>query len=323
MSRSLTRRLAGLTYRGETLLVGSAIAFSSAGFFTRQAPVDLWAMVFWRNIFGAAALGLIILFTSRKLPPAKLRVGSQQCAVIALGSFGTICYLAAFKFTSVANISIIYATAPLISAFAAWVWLSEIVARKTLVASMFAVAGVSVTVGHSLDATTLFGDGLALLMTLALSLMAVAARDNSLPVLMTSLAASLAAAIAVLPLGWLDDASFGITGTQALWLAGFGILTMALALPAYLAGAADVPASRGMLIGAIEMPLAPFWVWLAFGETPSMATIGGGSVVALAVLYDLSPNVRFRTSRTSPAAPPHGASARRQPGKGDTPIRCE
>ena len=323
MALWLRHRLAGLTDRGEPLVVLSAIAFSSAGFFTRQAPVDLWAMVFWRNSFGAAALGLIILFTSRGSRSGRLRFGRRHCAVIVLGAFGTICYLAAFKFTSVANISIIYATAPLISALAAWVWLREIVARKTLVASIIAVAGVSATVVHALDAGTLVGDGLAFLMTLALSLMAVAARGNTLPALVTSLASSLLAAIAVLPLGWLDGASFLITWTQASWLAGFGIVTMAIALPSYLAGAAHVPASRGMLISALEMPLAPFWVWLAFGETPSMATIGGGSVVALAILYDLSPNVRSRVGRTSLAGHPSLACPQAQPGKGDTPIRCE
>ena len=41
---------------GRLLLVLSALAFSTAGFFTRQAPVDAFAMVFWRNLFGSAAL---------------------------------------------------------------------------------------------------------------------------------------------------------------------------------------------------------------------------------------------------------------------------
>ena len=247
--------------RGPLLLVISAIAFSSAGFFTRQAPVDLWAMIFWRNMFGAAALLFVFVVTKRGSIRLRYKFGRQQWAVICLGALGTICYLAAFKFTSVANISIIYATAPLITAAIAWLWLREAVAGKTLIASIVALLGVGLTVAHSLEAGTLTGDGLALMMTLSLSLMAVAARGNTLPALVTAVAASLIAARMVLVFGWGEGASFVISWGNAFWLAGFGIVTMAIALPCYLAGAAEVPAGKGMLISALEMPLAP----LCFG----------------------------------------------------------
>lgn len=289
--------------RGPLLLVISAIAFSSAGFFTRQAPVDLWAMIFWRNLFGAAALLFVILATARGSLRRELRFGRQQWAVIGLGALGTICYLAAFKFTSVANISIIYATAPLITAAAAWLWLHEVVAGKTLIASIAAVLGVGLTVAHSPEAGTLSGDGLALMMTVSLSLMAVAARGNTLPALVTAFAASIVAALAVLPLGWVEGASFLISWGSAFWLAGFGIVTMAIALPCYLAGAAEVPAGKGMLISALEMPLAPLWVWLAFGEMPAAATLIGGGIVAFAILYELkSGDHREMTSGEAPSA---------------------
>ena len=250
-------------------------------------PVDLWAMVFWRNVFGSAALALIILATSKGSLRGKLRFGRQQLALIAFGAFGTITYLAAFKYTSVANISIVYATAPLITAAAAWVCLRERMARKTLLASVVAILGVGLTVAHSIGAGTLFGDLLAFLMTVSLSLMAVAARGNTLPALVTALTASIVASVVVLPLGYLEGASFTISWSDALWLAGFGIVTMAIALPCYLAGAAQVPAARGMLISALEMPLAPLWVWLAFSEIPALATVIGGIIVALAILYEM------------------------------------
>ena len=45
---------------------------------------------------------------------------------------------------------------------------------------------------------------------------------------------------------------------------------MAVALPSYLAGAATVPAGKAMLISALETPLAPLWVWLAFAEARAL-----------------------------------------------------
>jgi drug/metabolite transporter (DMT)-like permease len=273
--------------RGTTLLVLSAIAFSSAGFFTRMAPIDLWAMIFWRNLFGAAALALIVAFSLRRSPGRNWKIGRQQLAVIAFSSFGTLTYLAAFKYTSVANISIIYAAAPLVTAALAWVWLREKMARKTLIASLIALLGVGLTVSHSLEAGTGFGDALALLMTVSLSVMTVAARGNQAPALVMSLLASTTAGLIVLPLGYAEGASFAITAADAFWLAGFGTATMAIALPCYLAGAAQVPAGRAMLISALEMPLAPLWVLLVFGETPATASVFGGILVACAIFYEL------------------------------------
>ena len=37
------------------------------------------------------------------------------------------------------------------------------------------------------------------------------------------------------------------------------------------------------LIGSLDAPLAPLWVWLAFSETPSGSAIMGGLVVFTAV----------------------------------------
>jgi drug/metabolite transporter (DMT)-like permease len=42
-----------------------------------------------------------------------------------------------------------------------------------------------------------------------------------------------------------------------------------------------------MLISALELPLAPLWVWLAFGEAPGARAAIGGTIVFAAVLFDL------------------------------------
>jgi drug/metabolite transporter (DMT)-like permease len=64
-------------------------------------------------------------------------------------------------------------------------------------------------------------------------------------------------------------------------------MTMAIALPCYLSGAACVPAGQAMLISTLELPLAPLWVWLAFAEIPPNASLIGGGVVAFAVLWQM------------------------------------
>jgi drug/metabolite transporter (DMT)-like permease len=275
--------------KGQLLLIVSALAFSLAGFFTREAPVNLWAMVFWRNLFGSAALLPFILQAEGNGAWRAIgRIGWSGWATMAAGSLGTILYLGAFAHTSVANVSIIYASAPLMAAFIAWAWLGERPARKTLAAAVLALFGVAVTVSGSTGGAIL-GDGLALAMTIAFSLMTVLARGHArLPALLTACLSSFLAALAAAPLGWAAGASLAISWSQMAWLAAFGVAAMAIALPCYLMGAARVPAGQAMLISALEMPLAPLWVWLAFAERPSVASFIGGGVVALAVLWQLS-----------------------------------
>ena len=273
--------------RGIILLLISALAFSTAGFFTREAPVGPWAMIVWRNLFGCAGLALILATRPSGSSAAEWRIDRQTGAAIACSALGTAAYLTAFKYTSVANISILYATAPMMTAGLAWICLGEQMAPRTLVAACLALVGVAVTVRGSVSTGDALGDGLALLMTAALSIVAVLARSRPLPPLPTALASSLLAAAIVAPLSLLDGAGLRLQASDALWLATFGVVTMTVALPCYLAGAARVPAGKAMLISAIELPFAPFWVWLAFGEVPASASLIGGAIIVAAIMLDV------------------------------------
>ena len=273
-------------YIGYLLLVVSAVAFSTAGAFARETGVGPWAMVVWRNLFGCAALIPLLIVTRSRTGRV---LGPWGWATIAASASASVCYLAAFAYTSVADVAIIFATAPLLTALIARVWWGERTARRTMLASVVAFGGVALTLVGSLNGGTACGDALALAMTLAMALATLFARRHpALPVLPAAAWSALLAALAALPLGRAAGDGFAVTITQAAWLAGFGITTMAVALPAYLIGIRTVPAARAMLIGALDMPLAPLWVWLAFGETPPAVTLAGGALVGAAIIADLA-----------------------------------
>jgi len=48
------------------------------------------------------------------------------------------------------------------------------------------------------------------------------------------------------------------------------------------------------LIGSLDAPLAPLWVWLAFNETPSASTFVGGLIVFVAVAIHVVVEARKR-----------------------------
>jgi drug/metabolite transporter (DMT)-like permease len=53
-----------------------------------------------------------------------------------------------------------------------------------------------------------------------------------------------------------------------------------------------VPSAQASLIATLETPLMPFWVWLAFQETPVPRALVGGALVMAAVIADIIGDIR-------------------------------
>lgn len=67
----------------------------------------------------------------------------------------------------------IYAMVPLMAGILGWLILRENVSRSELIASIIAFAGVGIVVQGSLGQINIYGDSLALFMTITLALMIV------------------------------------------------------------------------------------------------------------------------------------------------------
>jgi drug/metabolite transporter (DMT)-like permease len=79
-----------------------------------------------------------------------------------------------------------------------------------------------------------------------------------------------------------------------LELALFGLVNSAVGIALFTLGARLIPAVETALIGALDAPLAPVWVWLAFSEIPGRNTTLGGILVFAAVLANISLGARSR-----------------------------
>jgi drug/metabolite transporter (DMT)-like permease len=63
-----------------------------------------------------------------------------------------------------------------------------------------------------------------------------------------------------------------------------GIVQLGLGLFLFMRGAPQLTAAQVGLLTLLEVILAPIWVWLAFGEVPSLLSLIGGGVVLAALL---------------------------------------
>lgn len=267
---------------GVFLLVVSAIAFSSTGVFAKGVEAAAWSVIFWRGAFAAASTTLWLVSRGRVRSEFH-GMGCAGLAVGVIGAAGTAALIPAFKLTTVANVALIYAAAPFIAAVFAFIAIQERVSKRTALAAAGAMVGVGVIVAGSIGSANLVGDGLALLMTLAMATIMVIYRTRPET---PSAGPSVLQSLLLFPLAITFGTPFEISAAEIAILAAFGILH-AIASVTLAEGAKRVPSGQTALIGALETPLAPLLALVILAEVPSIATVLGGAIVLVAVLSSI------------------------------------
>jgi len=284
---------------GLILVALCALFWSSAGLFTRFISADLMTMLFWRGIFSGTAVFLLFFALERGNALAILkRMRLPSLGVAFFSAMGMVTGIGAYRFTTVADAMVIYATVPFVTAGMAYLLLGEKPTRSTLIAAAVALVGVAIMLWGSPWGGSLIGKGLAVLMTLSMASFTTIMRGNRDVPMLPAMGAS----------AWLCSAfcfflahPFRISG-QDFWLsAAFGVIQNAMGLALYTFGSRRVPAAEATLLAALEVPFTPFWVWLVLGETPDTATLIGGAIVLSALFGHIL--MEFRGNRQADPEP--------------------
>src|SRR5258707_8813364 len=85
--------------------------------------LDVWTLLFWRGIFGGVFIACCILWQHRvRAFGAFQAIGGAGILAAGCSTVSTVCFINALRLTSVADVTIIYATAPFAAAAVAWLW---------------------------------------------------------------------------------------------------------------------------------------------------------------------------------------------------------
>ncbi|GGA13936.1 DMT family transporter [Neptunicoccus cionae] len=265
---------------GVMLVTFSALIWASAGIFTRGVDADAWSVIFWRGLAATGFTFIYLLLTEGLRREWKMMRPPAWLATVLMAS-GTAAFIPAFKLSSVANVALIWATAPFVTAALAWVMLGERPSRRVVIASIATAAGVGILAGGSVQGGGLAGDLLAFWMTLMMSASFLIYRRW--PQTPAALPSALSAML-LLPFALMFTDPVTVS-TQERWiLVAFGAV-FAAASVLMLEGARRIPAAEVALIGALETPLAPVLAFLILSETPPAATLTGGVLIFAAVLW--------------------------------------
>jgi drug/metabolite transporter (DMT)-like permease len=267
-------------HKGLLLVSVSALLFSTPGLFTRAVEAGGWEVTFWRGLFGAFFTLLFLLWRRRGLRQEFAALGKPGLLAGVVWATGAIAYIMAFKLTSIANVALIYGSAPLLCALVAWLVLRERPRHIVLGASVLAFAGVACVAYGSLGQSNLVGDLLALWMTVTVAIQFAIMRKYPQT---SSFATTLVAATLVLPPSLFFGAPFKVELHEIAVLAVFG-LVFVCAATLLMEGAKFLPSGETALISNLEVPIQPVLAYLIFTEQPPQATFIGGALIIIAVI---------------------------------------
>lgn len=277
--------------QGVFLVLISAIVFSTAGLFTKGVSADAWAVIFWRGLFAAIfSFGYVLL--KGALRSETLRMGKSGVVAAFVSAAGTAAFIPAFKLTSIANVSLLYAAAPFAAALIAWIWMREKPSLLVMISSLAALFGVVLIVSGSIGGLHLKGDLLALWMTLMMAgVMVIYRRYPKTP----GTGPMALSSILLLPVAMFYGEPLSAPIKEIPIMASFGLI-FAIASVTLVLGARHLPSSETALISSLEAPFAIFLAWALLSETPVSNTIIGGLIILAAVFGS---QIKYRNQKNN------------------------
>jgi len=275
---------------GLLVVLGATILWSTAGIFVRFIDLDVWTMLAWRSLFAAMALVVVSYVQLGRSATAQfLKPSTSVLMLVPIAAINMAAYVVALKLTTVASVMIVYATAPLVAAALAFVFLRQSTTRQVLVISLIAFAGVIIMAGGAVRPTDMAGSAVAMMMTITMGLQVIIGKMR--PGVEMAVVNAIAALICFI-IGYALSPGTIPGWHDMLWLAAFGISNTALAYYFVLLGARYILPAEVGLIGIVDVILGPLWVWLLFNENPGSRAMIGGGVVLAAVCYYLYAQIR-------------------------------
>lgn len=297
------------------LMVAVTLMWSIAGVVARQLEsAARFEVTFWRSVFTAFSLLVILPWwraadrAAGLLPddPASgrlQRLWGVQPGARAFWISG-VCwsvmftaFMLALTFTSVANVLVIMAAAPLLTALVArfaigqslpWRTWGAIVAAGLGIVYMYGAQWLGALRDDSVSASALVaGTLIAACVPVAASVnWTVVQRSQShgqrIDLVPSVLLGALISTLATLPLAW----PFHATGKDIAWLALLGLFQLAIPCALAVVCARALKAPEVSLLALLEVIFGILLAWLGAGEAPGHAVLAGGGVVIAALVLN-------------------------------------
>lgn len=272
--------------RAMVLILLGAVGMSLAALFVRLVDqADGFQILTYRSVTLAAIVGAMACLRRSSGPVRFLRSLDKTDWIIGVVlSMAFTTYIFGLLNTSVASALFILASAPLIAAILAWVWLGERPRPMVWVTIALAGIGISIMASEGIMLGRSLGNFYAFLSAALFAVMLVIARRSGKSDVLggTFLGGALSCATAAVCALFLGP-GLSVTAYDLAICLFMGAFTIGIGIGLVTWGTPYVPAAEVSLLVLLESVLSPIWVWLFIGEAMTPREIAGGIVVLIAV----------------------------------------
>lgn len=274
--------------RAVALMVLVTLLWSIAGVVTRHLEAaHSFEVTFWRSLFTSLTLALgLTAWRGCALWSALGRGGSVLWGSGLCWAVMFTAFMLALTLTTVANVLVTMAIAPLLTALLARVFLGQRLPPRTWLAILAAGGGIAWMFGSQTASAALAGTLVACAVPLAgavnLILLQKVGRDAAVAtdMLPAVLVGGLLSTLATLPLAFPLQASAHDIGLLAL----LGAVQLAIPCLLMVRLTRELPAPEISLLALLEVVFGVAWAWLGAGEQPSADALSGAVLVLAALV---------------------------------------
>ncbi|XAH21138.1 DMT family transporter [Xylophilus sp. GW821-FHT01B05] len=276
-------------------MVGVTAMWSIAGVVTRQLEhARSFEVTFWRSLFTALALAVFLLPGRSSGMASRIRAGGMSLWISGFcWSVMFTAFMVALTLTSVANVLVVMAAGPLVTALVARVTVGQRLARRTWWAIAVAGLGIAWMYGPQLASGNWTGSLVAMCVPLAAGVnWTVVHRSqgsgHEVDLMPAVLVGAVLSTLATLPLAL----PFSATPHDIGWLALLGLVQLAVPCLLAVRCARVLHAPEIALLALLEVIFGIALAWLIVGEEPGTTVLAGGALVIGALLANELPRLR-------------------------------
>ena len=270
-------------------MIAVTLMWIIAGVVTRHLEAARsFEVTFWRSAFTVGALSILLpALRGREALTRSFREGGRTLWISGLcWSVMFTAFMVALMMTTVANVLVTLAIAPLLTALVARFFLGHRLATRTWVA--IAVAGIGIAWMYAREvsgagAQHVLGTAVALAVPMAAAVNWTVIQHNrsaaDIDLLPAVLIGAVISAALTLPLALPLTASANDLGLLAL----LGVVQLSIPCLMAVSVARHLSAPEASLLALLEVVFGVAWAWLGANEAPAVHVLGGGALVLIAL----------------------------------------
>jgi len=265
-------------------LKGLLIAFfgililSPDAVFVRLANSNSWTVLFWRGLFFAAGIVVILLLTYRsKAVNELINIGKGGMLIGLLTALGGTSFILAIHYTSIAKALVIISISPIVVAIVSLIMLKEKPTLFTWLSMILVFIGIYIVMSGDTSGVNLLGNFFALISVIvggfSFTLLRKYKNVNMVPAMAVN-------GIVVALIGFLFADSLVLSSQSMLYILASGIV-LAVSFSLITIAPQYIPAPEVAMFFPLGTVLGTLMAWIVVNEQPSSNALIGGSIVII------------------------------------------